>query len=288
MTGDSARVWGVALGAKPQTKMHSAVLCCRRALARQVVLAGRQHGSLQTASGVALGANRFVRSYASQTPVSGVFDHLDTFARRHIGPRDSQVAGMLAKLGLSSLEELTDRTVPKSVLNPGQTSLGAPLSENELLRQLKDIASKNKVFRSYIGMGYYGTVTPPVILRNIMENPGWYTQYTPYQAEIAQGRLESLINYQTMVSDLTGLPVSNASLLDEGTAAGEAMLVCFSHSNRKKKTFFVDEACHPQTIACVQTRAQGFGIDVVVAPHDKFDFASKKDVMGVLIQVRTF
>jgi hypothetical protein len=216
-----------------------------------------------------------------------VFDPLDTFARRHIGPRDKEVVAMLGKLGVGSLEELTEKTVPKSVLQAQVTSLGEPLAETELLRQLREIASKNKVFRTYIGMGYYGTITPPVILRNIMENPGWYTQYTPYQAEIAQGRLESLINYQTMVSELTGLPVSNASLLDEGTAAAEAMLVSFSHANRKKRTFFVDEACHPQTIACVQTRAQGFGIKVIVGPHDKFDFqAGKSDVMGILIQVR--
>lgn len=229
------------------------------------------------------------RSFATAPtpPKTTVFDSLDSFARRHIGPRDNEIPKMLSKLGMSSLEELTDKAVPKSVLNPGQTSLGAPVAEHDLLAQLKEIASKNQVFRSYIGMGYYGTVTPPVILRNIMENPGWYTQYTPYQAEIAQGRLESLINYQTMVSDLTGLPISNASLLDEGTAAGEAMLVCFSHSNRKRKTFLVDEACHPQTIACVKTRAEGFGIDVVVAPQEKFEFgpAGKSDVMGILISV---
>ncbi|KAI9022560.1 glycine dehydrogenase [Hyaloraphidium curvatum] len=259
---------------KHTDRMHSAAALLGRLGARRCVL---------SAPACSRRAPAAARGLATAAP--SVFAPLDSFARRHIGPRDADVPRMLGSLGVGSLDELTVRTVPAAVLRPGATSLGAPLAEHELLGQLREIAARNRVFRSYIGMGYYGTVTPPVILRNILENPGWYTQYTPYQAEIAQGRLESLINYQTMVSDLTGLPVSNASLLDEGTAAGEAMLVCFSHAARKKRTFFVDAACHPQTIACVQTRAEGFGIDVVVAPHASFDFAAAKgDLMGVLIQ----
>ncbi|KAJ3034029.1 glycine decarboxylase subunit P [Rhizophlyctis rosea] len=195
---------------------------------------------------------------------------------------------MCKTLGVSSLDELVEKTVPAQIRIQTPTNLGPGVPEMEVLERLKYIASKNKVFKSYIGMGYTGTITPKVILRNIMENPGWYTQYTPYQPEISQGRLESLLNFQTMVSDLTGLPVANASLLDEGTAAGEAMLLCFSAGNRKKNIFFVDQACHPQTIACVKTRAEGFGITVIVGDYEIFDFASNKDnVMGVLIQYPT-
>jgi glycine dehydrogenase len=145
------------------------------------------------------------------------------------------------------------------------------------LERIKELASKNKVLKSFLGLGYYNTITPPVILRNVMENPGWYTQYTPYQPEISQGRLESLVNYQTMVCDLTGLDVSNASLLDEGTAAGAA--------NKKKNIFFVDKNCFPQTIECVKTRAQGFGIQIIVEDFKTFDFSKHSgNVVGALIQ----
>ncbi|KAJ3127953.1 glycine decarboxylase subunit P [Nowakowskiella sp. JEL0407] len=192
---------------------------------------------------------------------------------------------MLSTLNLKSLPELVEKTVPESITIKKATNLGKGQSEREVLARLKEIASKNKVFKSYIGMGYTDTVVPNVILRNIMENPGWYTQYTPYQPEISQGRLESLLNYQTMVQDFTGLPIANASLLDEGTAAGEAMLMCFSAANRKKNVFFVDENCHPQTISCLITRAEGFGIKVVVGDYEKFDFGEyKNQVMGVLFQ----
>jgi glycine dehydrogenase len=159
------------------------------------------------------------------------------------------------------------------------------MSETEVLERIKEIGRENKVYKSYLGMGYSNCHTPLVILRNVMENPGWYTQYTPYQPEIAQGRLESLLNYQTMVQDLTGLPVSNASLLDEGTAAAEAMLMSFSAFNRKKHVYFVDENCFPQTIACVKTRAEPLGIKVIVGDFQKFDFTQHKGhVMGALIQ----
>ncbi|KAJ3174385.1 glycine decarboxylase subunit P [Geranomyces variabilis] len=230
-----------------------------------------------------------LRGFASNAyGSSAVFEPLDTFPRRHIGPEDADVAKMCKVVGVSSLDDLVDKTVPASITIKNKTKLGPGVPESEVLERLKHIASKNKVFRSYIGMGYTNTVVPKVILRNIMENPGWYTQYTPYQPEISQGRLESLLNYQTMVCDLTGLPVANASLLDEGTAAAEAMIMCFAQGKRKKNIFFVDQACHPQTIACVKTRAEGFGIQVVVGDYEKYDFvANKGNVMGVLIQYPT-
>ncbi|KAK9675205.1 glycine decarboxylase subunit P [Basidiobolus ranarum] len=192
---------------------------------------------------------------------------------------------MLKTVGVKSVDDLIAKTVPSSIRAAKALALDNGYPERELLKRLKEIASKNKVYRSYLGMGYADTVVPNVILRNIMENPGWYTQYTPYQAEIAQGRLESLLNYQTMVTDLTGMEIANASLLDEGTAAGEAMVMCYTASRNKKKTFFVDENCHPQTIEVLRTRAEGFGINVVVGNYKTFDFeAAQKDISGVLIQ----
>ncbi|KAL2544990.1 Glycine dehydrogenase (decarboxylating) 2 [Forsythia ovata] len=157
------------------------------------------------------------------------------------------------------------------------------LTEAQMIEHMKNLASKNKVLKSYIGMGYYNTLVPPVILRNIMENPGWYTQYTPYQAEISQGRLESLLNFQTMITDLTGLPMSNASLLDEGTAAAEAMAMCNNIEKGKKKTFVIASNCHPQTIDICKTRADGFGLKVVVSDINEIDYKSG-DVCGVLVQ----
>ena len=222
----------------------------------------------------------------------------DTFARRHIGPSEADVAAMLASLGLGTLDELIEQTVPASIrlTSPlGLSGLDAPgrsaRGEFELLQELKSIASKNKVNRSFIGMGYYDTITPPVIQRNILENPGWYTQYTPYQAEIAQGRLEALLNFQTMVSDLTALPLANASLLDEATAAAEAMAMCrnIAGGNAEKTAFFVSDDCHPQTIAVVQTRARSLGIDLVVGPVDvlRTDASKLKSVFGILVQYPT-
>ncbi|MBL8949526.1 MAG: aminomethyl-transferring glycine dehydrogenase, partial [Myxococcaceae bacterium] len=216
--------------------------------------------------------------------LAAMLEHVDTFPRRHIGPDSRDTEEMLKVIGISSLDELVDKTVPKGIrLNRG-LQLPKAAGEHEVLEELKAIADKNQVFRSFIGGGYFDTITPGVILRNILLNPGWYTQYTPYQAEIAQGRLEALLNFQTMVSDLTGLPVSNASLLDEGTAAAEAMhLLHAAASDSQGKAFFVSDRCHPQTIAVVQTRAKPLGIEVIVADHQTFDLGEKK-IFGAVIQ----
>jgi len=209
----------------------------------------------------------------------------DQFVPRHIGPSPADVDEMLARIGCKSLDELVAQTVPAAIRAKQPLSIPAPRGEHEVLAELRDIAAKNKVHRSLIGMGYYETITPPVILRNILENPGWYTQYTPYQAEIAQGRLEALLNFQTMVADLTALPLANASLLDEATAAAEAMTMCraVKHDDADRTTFFVASDCHPQTIAVVQTRAKPLGIQVVVESPARFDLAKHK-AFGVLLQ----
>ncbi|KAI9244768.1 glycine dehydrogenase [Sporodiniella umbellata] len=210
---------------------------------------------------------------------------LDTFPRRHIGPEGKDVKQMLEQLGVKHMEELLGKTIPPSIRSPKKLAIGKGIPERELLTRLKKTVSQNKIHRSYIGQGYTDTVVPNVILRNILENPAWYTQYTPYQPEISQGRLESLLNYQTMVTDLTGLPIANASLLDEGTAAAEAVLMCWQASNRKKNLFVVDENCHPQTIACLKSRAESFKIQVVVADALHYNFTEhKKDLCGVLLQ----
>ncbi len=208
----------------------------------------------------------------------------DRFVKRHIGPRSHDVTKMLDELGLSSLNKLTDQAIPADIRMEGHLDLEPPRSETAVLNELRQLAGMNKLYRSFIGMGYYNTVTPPVIQRNILENPGWYTQYTPYQPEISQGRLEALINFQTMIADLTGLEIANASLLDEGTAAGEAMTMCHRAMPRKSKanTFFVSELCHPQTIAVVKTRAEPFGFNVVVGDHETYDFG--EETFGVLLQ----
>jgi glycine dehydrogenase len=206
------------------------------------------------------------------------------FAQRHIGPNESEIKAMLTPLGLSSLEDLASKAVPASIRLQRPLKLAAALSEHKALESLKAIASQNQVFRSYIGLGYSGCITPPVIQRNILENPGWYTQYTPYQAEIAQGRLEALLNFQTLVTDLTGLEIANASLLDEGTAAAEAMALCFNLCKKKDaNTFFVSHTCHPQTIDVVRTRAVPLGIEVIVSDHQAYDFGARP-TFGVLLQ----
>ncbi len=215
---------------------------------------------------------------------------LDTFPRRHIGPSDADVAVMLHAIGATSLEELMGQTVPAAIRLPRKLNLPPALGEMAAVEALRAIAKKNKVNRSFIGMGYYDTITPPVILRNILENPGWYTAYTPYQAEIAQGRLEALLNFQTMVSDLTALPMANASMLDEATAAAEAMYMCHAMGGPDRNVFFVSENCHPQTIAVVKTRAKWLGIEVVVADegdlfHDSIaQNVSPKSLCGILLQ----
>ncbi len=207
----------------------------------------------------------------------------DPFLDRHVGPSLIERQEMLEALGLKTLAELVDKTVPKSLQTTTPLLFPANDSEYELLASLRRIAGENKVFRSYIGMGYYDTITPAVIQRNILENPGWYTQYTPYQAEISQGRLESLLNFQTMVCDLTGLEIANASMLDEATSAAEAMALCMSvKSIDSDGTFFVSELCHPQTIAVVKTRAASLGINIVVGNHSTFQPDDK--FFGALIQ----
>ncbi len=205
----------------------------------------------------------------------------DKFVHRHIGPTASETAQMLHELGFASLDAFIDSVVPAGIRLSEPLQIPAGVGEHEALATLRTIAGKNQVNRSYIGMGYSDCVTPPVILRNLLENPGWYTQYTPYQAEISQGRLEALLNFQTMISDLTGLPVSNASLLDEATAAAEAMHVC-QNVKPDRNTFFVSENCHPQTIEVVRTRAKPLGIEVVVGDHAAFQFTDK--VFGALVQ----
>ena len=206
----------------------------------------------------------------------------DLFVRRHIGPRPEDAREMLDFLGLNGMEALIEKTVPPSIRLPETLRIGDPHSEYSMLERLRDIASQNRIFRSFIGMGYHDCITPPVIQRNILENPGWYTQYTPYQAEIAQGRLEALLNFQTMIADLTALDIANASLLDEGTAAAEAMSMSYSLSKTEGNAFFVSEACHPQTIEVVRTRARARGIRVIVGDSSTFDFVPS--VFGALLQ----
>ena len=212
------------------------------------------------------------------TPVD--YNPYDFANRRHIGPSPAEMEEMLKVVGVKTLDELIDQTVPASIRQ--STPLGwAPLSEHDLLARMRAVASRNKVMTSLIGQGYYGTVTPPAIQRNILENPAWYTAYTPYQPEIAQGRLEALLNYQTMIADLTGLPVANASLLDEATAAAEAMAMAERVAKSKARAFFVDHGCHPQTIEVIKTRAEPLGIEVIVGDPAKME-ADK--VFGAIFQ----
>ena len=207
---------------------------------------------------------------------------LGAFARRHIGPSEADIAKMLAALGVPDLETLIDETVPAAIKDTRDLGFGPGLDEQEALGRLREIASKNQPMISLIGQGYYGTILPPVIQRNLLESPAWYTAYTPYQPEISQGRLEALLNFQTLVSDLTGLDVANASLLDEGTAAAEAMALAKRSSRKGGNVFFVDSDCHPQTIAVVKTRAKPLGCEVLVGdPEVELD---NIDVFGVLLQ----
>ncbi len=206
----------------------------------------------------------------------------DTFAERHLGPDAKEQAQMLALLGAESLDALIAQTVPGGIRRQ-RLALPPPRGEQELLDALRGIAHKNQIYRSFLGMGYHGTITPAVIQRNILENPVWYTAYTPYQAEIAQGRLEALRNFQTLIADLTGLPLSNASLLDEATAAAEAMNMAHAVAKPGQTAFFVAEDCHPQTIAVVKTRALPLGIEVRVGSVDSLDFAAQ-GLFGVLVQ----
>jgi glycine dehydrogenase len=223
-----------------------------------------------------------VRGSTAATPELHVL-HPSHFAYRHIGPRRSDVGEMLALLGYDSIDAFIDAVVPEEIRLHRPLALPPGRSEREVLQALRGLAGMNRVFRSYIGMGYAGCFTPQVVQRNVLENPGWYTAYTPYQAEISQGRLEALLNYQTLVSDLTGLAVSNASLLDEATVAAEAMALTLAVSKTSgEPVYLVDEYCHPQTIAVVQTRAEARGIRVVVGEPETFTF--EPGVIGALVQ----
>ena len=220
----------------------------------------------------------------SGSPFAALLAPTDVFAPRHTSPTGTERATMLAALGHASLDALIEATVPPHIRLENPLSLPAPLGESAALAELREIAGQNKVFRNFIGQGYYDTLTPPVIQRTILENPAWYTPYTPYQAEISQGRLEALLNYQTLVTDLTGLDIANASLLDEGTAAAEAMMLCHRMKDAEGGVFFVSARCHPQTIDLVKTRAEPLGITVQVGDHASLEPASVAGLFGLLVQ----
>lgn len=214
-----------------------------------------------------------------------VLNNQDKFVNRHIGPDEGQIKEMLDVVGVNSLDQLINETIPSQIRLNKKLKLEEPLSEYKFLENLKSVSSKNKIYKSYIGMGYYPTITPQVILRNVLENPGWYTQYTPYQAEISQGRLEALLNFQTMICDLTAMDIANASLLDEGTAATEAMLMFFHSRSAGKKnsnSIFVSQDCYPQTIDVIKTRANPLGIDVITGDHRNAELTN--DVFAVVVQ----
>ncbi|HNH24545.1 MAG TPA: glycine dehydrogenase, partial [Accumulibacter sp.] len=218
---------------------------------------------------------------ASSAPSLAALERRDDFISRHIGPNPDEIAAMLASIGAGSLEQLVEQTVPASIRLDSPLPLPGPRPESEALAELRSIASRNQILHSMIGMGYADTLMPAVILRNVLENPGWYTAYTPYQAEIAQGRLEALLNYQQMVIDLTGLELANASLLDEATAAAEAMTMARRVSKSRSNVFFVDEACFPQTIDVLNTRAGFFGFELVFGSPQQ---AAQHEVFGALFQ----
>jgi glycine dehydrogenase len=244
------------------------------------------NGTIERSNGSSQAATlNGVRSKPQTTHGNGVLREFATaqeFESRHIGPNETEIQQMLEFLGIESLEALIDRAIPAAIRLKQPLQLGSGRSEYELLKELKAIASQNQVFRSFIGMGYYNCITPAVIQRNILENPGWYTQYTPYQPEIAQGRLEALLNFQTMVMDLTGLEIANASLLDEGTAAAEAMALSYGQHKGKATAFWVSQDCHPQTIDVIKTRAVPLGIEVIVGDHRTLEF--DQPIFGALLQ----
>src|SRR6202165_2786009 len=205
-----------------------------------------------------------------------------TFARRHIGPSPRDISAMLETVGAKSLSALMAETLPSSIRQKAPLDLGAALSETEALAHMGELAARNQVFTSLIGQGYSGTILPAVIQRNILESPAWYTAYTPYQPEISQGRLEALFNFQTLICDLTGLDVANASLLDEATAAAEAMALAERVAQAKAKSFFVDREVHPQTLAVLRTRAEPLGWNLIVG--DPLVDLDKAEVFGGLLQ----
>ncbi|QEU60850.1 Gcv2 [Kluyveromyces lactis] len=237
-------------------------------------------------------SNQYGKIYEAKKNGPDAYEPLDTFQRRHLGPSPSNVDQMLKQLGYTDLDQFINGVVPENILVKRPLELNSPengFTEQQMLKHLEELANKNNhKVRNFIGKGYYGTVLPPVIQRNLLECPEWYTSYTPYQPEISQGRLESLLNYQTVVSDLTGLPVANASLLDEGTAAGEAMLLSFNVAKKKKLTYVIDKRLHKQTKSVLKTRAEPFGIKLVeIDPLDESTWSalsSDKDVSGCLVQ----
>jgi len=233
------------------------------------------------------GTIRSLHSGSACFASADALDMADTFARRHMGPRLEESTSMLQTIGFESFDELVKSTVPADIMTDKPLSLEDPMSETEALAKIRLFADRNKVMKSYIGQGYYDTQVPSVILRNILENPGWYTAYTPYQAEISQGRLEMLLNFQTLVVDLTGLPMAVASLLDESSAAAEAMQMCYAikggKGKNKKNKFFISDDVHPQTIGLIETRASAIGIEVVKGAHSDVDF-SGKDFCGAILQ----
>ena len=204
------------------------------------------------------------------------------FIKRHIGLKKKDEKKILNEIGYKSLDELINNTVPKNILLKDQLSIGEPNSEYEALRKLRLISKKNQIYSNFIGMGYYGTYTPNVVIRNIFENPGWYTSYTPYQSEVAQGRLEMLLNFQQMIIDFTGMDIANASLLDEGTAAAEAMGLSNRLNSKDSKTVFVSNDCHPQTINVIQTRAEPMGLKIVIGNDNELNKLSEDLVCGIL------
>src|SRR5690554_1371880 len=220
----------------------------------------------------------------SQTPSLRELEQPDAFIRRHIGPDAAQQRSMLETLGVASRAELIEQTLPRSIAMDAALALDEPRTEPQVLDYLHGLASRNQIFTSCIGMGYYDTITPPVILRNVLENPGWYTAYTPYQPEISQGRLEALLNFQQMTLDLTGMELANASLLDEATAAAEAMTLARRMAKSRSNLFFIDEDCHPQTISVVRTRAEAFGFELLV---DSVDVLAQHQVFGAVFQYTT-
>ena len=212
------------------------------------------------------------------------------FSKRHIGPNESEKSEMLKSIGASSIASLIDKTIPANIRLNSELDIADAMSEAEYLKHITELGNKNKVLKSFIGLGYYETIVPSVILRNVLENPGWYTAYTPYQAEISQGRLEALLNFQTMVMDLTGMEIANASLLDEATSAAEAMIMMYNSRSRSdisagKKTFFISEDCFPQTIEVVQGRAINLGIELIVG--DESSYQASENCFGALIQYPT-
>ena len=251
----------------------------------------QSHAAPSTAAGNGLGpasraslARQLADPAAEAEGPATLLQRTDSFVPRHLGPDSEEAKAMLQVVGVDSLDQLIDQTIPAPIRFERSLALPGPRPESDVLEEMAEIAGRNQLFRSFIGMGYYDTITPPVILRNILENPGWYTQYTPYQAEIAQGRLEALLNFQTMVSDLTALDIANASLLDEATAAAEAMMMCKRAQKRgaSANAFFVSEKCHPQTIDTIKVRAEPLGYQVIVGDHQNYQPDS--DTFGILLQ----